>query len=182
MTIRFPSCVFVSLLCGVLCASAQAATPVLGELSKENSGLSDKRVEQRMWASPQNSGLLDKSFPIQEWNMHFSSVGTKRAPIQVESGKERKIFKTTTKEFSTKEFDMSSWNQRYLELHQDAGIRTDQKVRKIADRQLYNMMMQDTQKYAEMGAELSLRDLNRFQFRRNRSDGEVPVSAVGGAH
>ena len=39
--------------------------------------------------------------------------------------------------------------------------------------------MQDSKSYAEIGEPLSLRDINRFQFRQNRSDGAVPVSEAG---
>ncbi len=40
-------------------------------------------------------------------------------------------------------------------------------------------MMQDAPHYREMKEELSLRDLNRFQFRRNRTDDGVPVKKAG---
>jgi hypothetical protein len=47
------------------------------------------------------------------------------------------------------------------------------------DQKLYYMMLQDSQKYSDMAEDLSLRELNRYQFRRNRSDGDIPVEKAG---
>ena len=55
----------------------------------------------------------------------------------------------------------------------------DDRAQLVADRQLYNMMLQDTERFRDMGDELSLRDLNRYQFRRNRTDAEIPVEQAG---
>jgi hypothetical protein len=41
-------------------------------------------------------------------------------------------------------------------------------------------MLQESKSFAETGETLSLRDINRFQFRQNRSDTAVPVRAAGG--
>jgi hypothetical protein len=41
-------------------------------------------------------------------------------------------------------------------------------------------MLQESKSFAETGETLSLRDINRFQFRKNRSDTAVPVRAAGG--
>ena len=65
------------------------------------------------------------------------------------------------------------------DLHRRAGIERDDRAQLVADRQLYNMMLQDTERFRDMGDELSLRDLNRYQFRRNRSDDGIPVEKAG---
>jgi len=148
-------------------------------LGKRETGLSNKRVEPRMWQSQRNTALMQKTFPIQEWDKHFSSVGSKRAPIRMSEARGKKIFETNTKTFPKKDFNRSRWNQHFAELHQQARISTDGKARKIADRQLYNMMLHDARKYEDMGEKLSLRDINRYQFRHNRSDEAVPVQAAG---
>ncbi|HAV12228.1 MAG TPA: hypothetical protein DCX06_01865 [Opitutae bacterium] len=152
---------------------------LLRDLSKKNSDLSSQRVERKLWSSEQNSKFTDKSFPIKEWDKHFSSVGSKRSTMNSKEAREKELFKTEIKDFPTKDFDMASWNQKFVDLNKNAQISTDDKARKIADRQLYKMLLQDTRQYAELGEQLSLRDLNKYQFRRNRSDGDLPVSKAG---
>ncbi|MGJ8639804.1 MAG: hypothetical protein ACSHYA_10455 [Opitutaceae bacterium] len=160
------------------CGFAQS-NRMLGAISKKNSGSLDKKVEKKLWGTKQNTGLMNKTFPIGQWDKHFSSVGSKRSPINDKDAKDKKIFKTDKKEFPIKEFDMASWNQKLSDLQKNAQISTDSTARDIAERQLYYMMLQDTRKYEEMGVELSLSDINKYQFRRNRSSGEVPVEKVG---
>ncbi|MGC6423982.1 MAG: hypothetical protein ACON4O_03230 [Lentimonas sp.] len=152
---------------------------VVNELSAENSRLGKQRVEQRKWKAPQQSNLLDKSFALKEWDKHFSALGSKRAPISARDSNEKKIFSTETKEYQMKNYEMSRWNERLATLQQNALIQTDQKAAKLAEKQLYYMMLQDNRKYEELGVKLSLRDINKYQFRRNRSDGEIPVSTAG---
>jgi hypothetical protein len=55
----------------------------------------------------------------------------------------------------------------------------DDKAQIAADHKLYGMMMQDARQYRELGDKLSLRDINRYQFRRNRSSDEVPMQKAG---
>lgn len=155
------------------------ANETVNNLSKENTSLSNQRITHSMWSSEKNTDFTSKRFPMTSWGKHFSSVGSKRSPIELTEGKDKKIFKTNQKEFPTKEFNLSAWNQKFADLHKDAQISTDDKARKIADRQLYNMMLQDTRQYADLGKELSLRDLNKYQFRRNRSEGAIPTTTVG---
>ena len=76
-------------------------------------------------------------------------------------------------------FEMSQWNEQLSDLHKKAGIEMDDKARLVANQKLYYMMLQDSQKYSGMEDELSLRELNRFQFRRNRSDSDIPVERAG---
>jgi hypothetical protein len=76
-------------------------------------------------------------------------------------------------------FKMLQWNEQISDLHKKAGIEMDDKARLVADQKLYYMMLQDSQKYSGMAEELSLRELNRYQFRRNRSDSDIPVEKAG---
>jgi hypothetical protein len=74
---------------------------------------------------------------------------------------------------------MSHWNEQLSDLHKKAGIEMDDKARLVVDQKLYYMMLQDSQKYSDMAEDLSLRELNRYQFRRNRSDSDIPVEKAG---
>lgn len=139
----------------------------------------EKRFDKKFWAKPGTSRLQNKSFPIEEWDKHFSSLGSKRAAISTSETKKKKLFKTEIIDRKTVDFEMSRWNDRMSDLYKRARIQTDDKAKSIADRQLYDMMLQDTRHYKEIAEELSLRDLNRFQFRRNRSANGVPVQKAG---
>ena len=123
---------------------------------------------------------MQKTFPIQEWNKHFSSVGGKRAPISTNNVQDRKTFRTETRKFPTKNFEMSRWSQRMTELQQQAQIDTDVSAQRFADAELYGAMLQGTRQYEELAEKVSLRDINRFQFRRNHPDGDIPVDRAGG--
>jgi hypothetical protein len=176
-------CSFLPLVFALVSVEAKPkSNNTVGFVGKQATSIQNKRVTPNQWSgSKSQSQLLNKKFPIQKWDSHFSSVGSKRSAIEVK-GKdgERKLFKTETKTFPKKEYGLSRWNERIKDLHKDAQIVEDaQPLKKAADEQMYRMMLQDSSSYADLGAELSLRDLNKFQFRRNRSSGEVPVQAAG---
>ena len=123
--------------------------------------------------------MVNKRFPIQNWDKHFSSVGSKRAPISLKDDKDKQIFRTERIERKDFDLEMSQWNGRVADLHKKAGIKMDDRAQLVADQRLYNMMLQDTQRFQDMGDDVSLRDLNRYQFRRNHSDGAIPVEQAG---
>ena len=75
---------------------------------------------------------------------------------------------------------MATIDQNLEDLYREAGIEMSDRARLVENRKLYNMALQDTkQKFEELKEELSLRDINRFQFRRNRAPDGVPVQAAG---
>jgi hypothetical protein len=123
--------------------------------------------------------MMKKTFPIEQWDKHFSSIGSKRAPISLTEDKDKQLFKTKILDQKMVRFEMSQWNEQLSDLHKKAGIEMDDKARLVVDQKLYYMMLQDSQKYSDMAEDLSLRELNRYQFRRNRSDGDIPVEKAG---
>ena len=141
--------------------------------------LEGQRVEKKIWFQPQTNNLTNKTFPIEQWDKHFSSLGSKRAPISLTEYKDKQVFSTKMLKQEMVRFEMSQWNEQLSDLHKKAGIEMDDKVRLIADQKLYYAMLQDSKKYSDMVDELSLRELNRYQFRRNRSDGDIPVEKAG---
>ncbi len=75
---------------------------------------------------------------------------------------------------------MASINENLEDLYREAGIEMSDQARLVENRKLYNMALQDSkQKFEELKEELSLRDINRFQFRRNRTSDGVPVQVAG---
>lgn len=141
--------------------------------------IQNKRFEKKEWGQKPTSSVANKRFPIKEWDKHFSPVGGKRAPIDLESTREKKIFETKTVDQKRVDFGMSRWNRDLAELHEKAGIQMDDKARIAGKQELYTRMIQNAEDYKDTGEVLSLRDINRYQFRRNRSEGALPVTAAG---
>lgn len=122
---------------------------------------------------------MEKRFPLKEWGKHFSPVGSKRAPIAVKGQGDRAIFETKRIDRKEINFEMARWNERMADLHEKAGIEMSDQAELVANQRMYSAMLGDAQQFSKMGEELSLRDINRYQFRRNRSDGELPVQRAG---
>ena len=157
----------------------EANPRTVGFAGKRATSVEGQRVEKKLWAQPQTGFMMNKTFPIEQWDKHFSSLGSKRAPISLSEDKDKQLFKTKMLDQKMVRFEMSQWNEQLSDLHKKAGIEMDDKVRLVANQKLYYMMLQDSQKYSGMEDELSLRELNRFQFRRNRSDSDIPVERAG---
>lgn len=168
----------IALLTTSVWLNAQSAN--LQSYSTEAKALSQKRVEKKTWTGGSNAGLTNKTFPIEQWDKHFSPLGGKRANIEAEDSWGTQVIEKKIREMPLKDYEMSSWNDRMAKLKEQAGIRTDETARMVSQNRLYQTMLQDSQRFPEMADTLSLRDINRYQFRRNRSDGEVPVEKAGG--
>lgn len=181
MKVRLPLIVFSLLALFMAFAYLDAETSTVGLDTGMADGIGEQRFDKKLWGQSGSRTFTKKSFPLKEWNMHFSSIGSKRAPIGTQDGFEKKMSRMQGKSFEKKEFtaEMSRWNEKIKELHKAAGIQMDDKAQLVADQRLYSMLLQDSQQFREMAEEVSLRDLNRFQFRRNRTDEGIPVEEAG---
>ena len=179
MIIRFPLliCCVLALLMMVSFFGANPRT--VSFTGKRATSIEGQRFKNKPWAKGQTNSMLNQSFPIEQWDMHFSSLGSKRAPISLSENKDKQMFKTKTLDQKLVSYEMSRWNEKLSDLHKKAGIKMDDKARLVADKKLYYMMLQESQQYSSMAEQLSLRELNRYQFRRNRSDGDIPVEKAG---
>jgi len=147
---------------------------------KQEKKLSQKRFEPKSWSGNKKSSLMQKSFPFKQWDSHYCSLGLEKSNISLTETKDKKRFNSETVEFDTKSMDISKWNGRLAELERQAQISTSSTAKKIEDKRMYERMLQESESYEEIGETLSLREINRFQFRQNRSDAAVPVRAAGG--
>lgn len=171
---------FVLVLCSIASGLYGQTPEATGNLTKEVKKVSDKRYERSVWSGgDQRSDLQSKSFALKNYEKHFSSLGRKRASIDLSEGREKELYRTPeVKTFDKKSIEFSSWSQQMARLQQEARISTDSRVKSILDRKQYQMMMQDTpEAYADLAEELSMRELNRFAFRRNRSTADPDEAA-----
>jgi hypothetical protein len=149
----------------------------------QRSPAGEQRISKQQWQGGSRISPQEKSFELKSWEKHFSPWGGKRSEI----GKQKNSF--AEKKFPKRSFTsgqkkfqkpMASINENLEDLYRKAGIEISDRALLVENRKLYNMALQDTQqKFEELKEELSLRDINRFQFRRNRTPDGVPVQAAG---
>lgn len=161
------------------CTCLNGETPVVESYRKKEDEFSKKRFEQKQWSGTKKSDLGQKTFPLKQWDKHYSSLGSKKWDSSVKKVSEKQRFKSDKIEFPAKDIELSEWDGYLADLESRAQISTDQTARVIQDKRVYEMMLQQTENYKETGETLSLRDINRFQFRKNRPEGDVPVAQAG---
>jgi len=160
--------------------NGQTKAAVEAYKSKEQT-LSKKRFKKKEWLGKEPSNLTDKSFSFEHWNKHYSSLGSKKWTHKFEKSSDRKRFKTgLTGWFKKKKsIESSEWQGYLANLEDQAQISTDSTMRIYQDKRIYEKMLKKARNFKETGKDLSLRDINRFQFRKNRSEGDVPVTQAG---
>lgn len=156
-----------------------AETSTQSLVNRRANTVEEKRFTKHMWSQSETSSLLNKRFPFDHWNKHFSSLGIKRAPIELTESRDKIVLNTKLIDREKLDYNISRWNQKMIDLHLDAGINLDDRAQLVTNQKLYQMLLQDRKKFGDLGNEVSLRDLNRYQFRRNRSDGDIPVNKAG---
>lgn len=153
---------------------------VTENLTKQVKKVSEKRYERSTWlGGSQRSSLQSKRFAMKNYDKHFSSLGRKRAAIDLKEKREKKRFRAPDVQvYEKRAVEFSDWNEKMAKLQQQARISTDVSAQSVLDRKRYQMILQDTPKaYADLAEELSMRDVNRFAFRRNRSKERVGQQA-----
>ena len=91
----------------------------------------------------------------------------------------KKRFNSGEVKFPTKDAKIFEWQNYLANLESRAQISTDSTALLIQDKRVYEMMLQRAENYKDTGEVLSLRDINRFQFRKNRPAGSVPNTQAG---
>ena len=181
----FHSTLAVSTALGLLtCTWLQGETstvkPVVESYKKQEKELSRKRFGTKKQFVTQQSNLTEKKLPLRHWNKQYSSLGSRKWDYSVEKTSDKKRFKAETMDFSKKKnMDLSKWQGYLANLESEARISTDTTARIIQEKRIYEMMLQQAENYEDTGKQLSLREINRFQFRKNRSKDNVPVTKAG---
>ncbi|ADE54406.1 hypothetical protein [Coraliomargarita akajimensis] len=184
MSMRLPVLLFLcaAFVAGTSALSAQTPSAT-GKLDKQVKSVSGKRFGVQSWNGSKQSRIRQKSFPLEHYDKHFSSLGRQRSGINVKEERSKEQFRLPDlKEFDkSRSIEFSKWNQHMTDLEKQARIGTDDSMQEIMDKQRYNMMLQDTPRaYAELAEQLSMKDINRFAFRRNRSAAAPSAEQAGG--
>lgn len=166
-------------LCGVNPVALNAQE--LSSLNQKATGVTSKKWSSFQWSGTSTtSEFSEQRFPTPRWGKRSSRLGSKRAGRTFDKRFDRKLLGRKTKSYKKLEREMSRLHQDLSSIFERAGIQTDQRSEEISNQALYSMMLQSTRKYEEIAEKVSLRDINRFQFRRNRSDGAIPVEQLSG--
>ena len=148
------------------------------KLEQDATSISKKRLPLQLWGG-HHTKLERKTFPITEWSQHYSSFGRPKSLISTKQTLKKKTYESNKLSFSINEKKLAQLSGRLALLKTQARMSTDDRYDAIDNHRVYAMMLQGAQQYGEMREKLSLRELNRFQFRRNRQADGVPVEKAG---
>ncbi|WP_309380093.1 hypothetical protein [Cerasicoccus frondis] len=162
-------------------ATLDAAPRRLADLGGTNN-LTDKKFDAGSLSSPRSDemfGTDKEKVRFQEWHGTYSSIGDKRMnSLQGRGGKE----------FATSELSYDNIPRK------EAHITLDSDERKMANVQNWNRLRDnvmshkfsgtelntpDAKHFSEMVDEVSLRDINRYQFWQNKTSEGIPVQTAG---
>ena len=76
------------------------------------------------------------------------------------------------------ELEESSWTQHLAKIRKDADINLATDAQILRNKVSYNLVLQNMGYFEDMAETMDLRSINRYQFRSNRPEGEVPVDNV----
>ncbi len=161
--------------------SLDAAPRRLSDLGGSNN-LTDKKFDAGNSSSPRGDEMFgaDKDkIQFKQWHQSFSSIGDKKAnSLQTRGGQE----------FATSQLNYDKIGR------EEAQISLESDERKMANVQNWNRLRDNVmshkfsgtelntpgaQHFSEMVDEVSLRDINRYQFWQNKTDAGIPVQTAG---
>lgn len=170
----------LSLVVGV--ASLDAAPRRLQDLGGTNN-LTDKKFDTGESSRPGSDEMFgtDKSrIKFEEWHGSYSSIGDKRADaLKTRGGQE---FRTGDEI----EYDTMERKEAHISLDTDERkMATVQNWNRVRDNVISHkfsgteMNTPEARRFSEMVDEVSLRDINRYQFWKNKTDAGIPVQTAG---
>jgi len=165
-------------LCGVVGAFGAPRLDV-GSVTGKAERIENKRFESKRFDRRMNKNFMNKSFPIEKWEKHFSPLGQKRAPVGMDDrwGRRSEFEADVRDEREMARWNerMSRWNERMADLRREARIDTGDQANGFEDAQRFSWALMQRPDFESLRDKLSLSELNRYQFRRNRSTETVPV-------
>ena len=137
---------------------------------------SNMKKESRFQNSDQQ--FSNKTIRLETWDKHFSPLGQKKVFSDKSNSSFDQLWYKKIKEYKNITLVESSWNQHIAKIHKDAGINLLQESQMLDDKQSYNLVLQNMGYFEEMAEKMDLKSINRYQFRSNRPEGEIPVDNV----
>lgn len=172
------------LLAPVLLSARDVSRADFGQRAVET----DERFSTQQRRFEVNENLANKRFKVQEWHKEYNTLGRKRANVDM-TAREPEVIAHRTLSFDRVETSKSRFDGRQayirnfgeVERSRDARIHEDATVRR------FDGPMREIRSELESEAEgeLSMEDINRFFYMRNKrgddGSGEIPVNQPGSA-
>ena len=137
---------------------------------------SNMKNESRFQNSDQR--FSKKTIRFETWDKHFSPLGQKKVFSDKSNSSFDQLWDKKIQQYKNMDIEESSWNQYLAKIHEDAGINLSQESQILDDKQSYNLVLQNMGYFEEMAEKMDLESINRYQFRSNRPEGEIPVDNV----
>ena len=137
---------------------------------------SNMKKESRFQNSDQR--FSNKTIRLETWDKHFSPHGQKKVFSDKSNSSFDQLWDKKVQQYKNMDIEESSWNQHLAKIHEDAGINLSQESQILDDKQSYNLVLQNMGYFEEMAEKMDLKSINRYQFRSNRPEGEIPVDNV----
>lgn len=129
------------------------------------------------------SRAFDKKFSRKEirletWDKHFSNIGQRKIYSDKSNAHFDRKWDKNLQPMKNIEMEASNWSQHLAKIREDAGINLSQESQILDNKQTYNLVLQNMGYFEEMAETMDLKSINRYQFRSNRPEGEIPVDKV----
>lgn len=157
-----------------------ASKPFIG--SDKESRFSQKEYPLKKKDFNKENRFSGSRFQFKEWDKHYSKLGQKKVFSEKSQNQFNNKIEKELSNFEMLEYRESNWNDYFSKIRKEANIEVDQNAQILSDRVTYTLLLQDTQQFEEMAEKMDLRSINRFQFRSNRPEGEIPVDSVDGTN
>lgn len=170
-----PMCVVLALLTSLSLADANEEpksepAPKEAEFTKRHSAIGDKRFSTSTSNLQDKRALTDRRIPMKMWHAEFSSIGQRRAPIDVREKSEKNMIRPELIEMEKKERLMAPQNRRMAYIRNFDHVRENHLVPKYRDAEVVSEREISQPARSSEEEELSMRDLNRFSYQRNHPD------------
>jgi hypothetical protein len=125
-----------------------------------------------------NKKFSRKEIQFETWDKHFSKIGQKKIFSDKSSSRFDKSLDGNLQPMKNIEIEESNWSQHLAKIRKDAGINLSQESQIVDDKAAYSLVLQNLGYFEEMAETMDLKSINRYQFRSNRPEGEIPVDKV----
>lgn len=119
-----------------------------------------------------------KEIRLETWDKHFSNLGQKKIFSDKSSSSFDKSLDKNIQQMKNIEIEEANWSQHLAKLRKDAGINLSQQSQILDNKASYNLVLQNMGYFEEMAETMDLKSINRYQFRSNRPEGDIPVEKV----
>lgn len=170
-------CLYHTLIALLAAATLAGAAPRRVDLSTRNTLTSD-RADVTVKRPEMSSQFGGTPMELQQWHGNFSSIGRQRSDVAGERSRmNRQTVEMETVERKTVNLPNSSNNRRRADVKNWGNLKEQVMADRFANTELRSP---EGRRMQEMVDEVSLRELNRFQSQRNKTDDGIPSIEAGG--